>query len=112
MYLVHENGSPGLKDAYGSTPCFILLDFSTRQVALSITNTVPRVPSRATTSHYTTPFILFCIFQVMEAPTLFLSCIFTLFKHNIPLDVLPVTVRRQLANSRQKRLTRISHYLH
>ena len=34
----------------------------------------------------------------MEAPTLYLSCIFTLFKHNIPLDVLPVTVRGQVAN--------------
>ena len=34
----------------------------------------------------------------MEAPSLFLSCIFTLFKHNIPLDVLPITVREQVAN--------------
>ena len=39
-----------------------------------------------------------CIFQVMEAPTLYLSCIFTLVKHNIPLGVLPVTVRGQVAN--------------
>ena len=38
------------------------------------------------------------IFQVMEAPTLYLSCIFTLVKHNILLDVLPVTVRGQVAN--------------
>ena len=27
MYLVHKNGSPGLKDSYGSTPCFIAPNF-------------------------------------------------------------------------------------